>query len=100
MTITGQVFVEADSGETISLALSTDGTTFADAGSTETVVYENGTGGSHAMSTTLQFDFNVTGLTVGVSYEYFLALKSSSTTSTYSSGGTFPAIVLEAKHAS
>lgn len=100
MTITGQVYVEAGSGESISLGLSTDDTTFTDAGSTETVVYDNGAGGSHTMSTTLEFDFNVAGLTNGTSYTYYLALKSSSTTSQYFVGGANPALILQAKHAS
>ena len=99
MTVTGQVFCDVAPGEVLSLALSDSSVTFNDVGFTEITAFENGAGGSHPIYSTIPFDFQVSGLTAGSAYTWYLALKSSSTSSRYLVGLTAPAIVLEAKHA-
>jgi hypothetical protein len=99
MTVTGQVYCDVAAGEVLSLALSDSSVTFNDVGFTEMTAFENGGSGTHPIYSTVTFDFQVSGLTAGTPYTWYLALKSSSTSSRYLVGLTAPALVLEAKHA-
>jgi hypothetical protein len=93
-----QMYVRCASGETISMALSNSSGAFSDVGTTETIVYTNGSGGSHDLTSNIQVSFLVTGLTAGTAYTWYPAIKSSSTGSAYLVGVTSPGITMEARH--
>jgi hypothetical protein len=98
--IFAQVYCEVATGDTLYMGISDDSVTFSEVDATSATfqeVYDNGGSGSHPLTQVVTATWEVTGLTAGTPYTWYLGLRRVGSGSTnYQTGPGRPYFILKA----